>query len=124
MLTLTLALPKGRLFEPTVALLRASGIDGFQGRILEVTGKARGMAGNLSIVMFLIRDDDVPTYVSRGAADMGIVGKDVLDESGEEVVELLDLGLGCCRLSLAAPAHLKEVSPRTIRRVATKYPAI
>lgn len=121
---LRLVLSKGRLYGPAVTLLRESGIDGFDPRRLELTGKAIGTAGQVSIELLLIRDDDVPTYVARGAADLGIVGKDVLDETGEEVVELLDLGVGACRLSLAVPAAMKDhVNPMEIRRVATKYPA-
>ncbi|MFQ5692946.1 MAG: ATP phosphoribosyltransferase [Nitrospinota bacterium] len=99
---LTLALPKGRLFQPAWDLLRRM-------RCVEAEGWGdersliRGTAdGGIRIVR--IRDVDVPTYVEHGAADLGIVGKDILLEQEKVVYEPLDLGFGFCRLLLAAPA--------------------
>ncbi|MBL8898891.1 MAG: ATP phosphoribosyltransferase [Planctomycetes bacterium] len=78
--------------------------------------------------VFLAKSPDVPTYVSYGIADVGIVGEDVLRESSPDVLELLDLGLGACRLVLAAPRDRAAAPPRPSAegalRVATKYPEI
>jgi ATP phosphoribosyltransferase len=80
------------------------------------------------VEIFLAKSPDVPTYVSYGIADVGIVGEDVLRESAPDVLELLDLKLGACRLVLAAPRERAGVPPRPsvdgALRVATKYPEI
>ncbi len=99
---LTMALPKGRLFRKAWALLRRMGYVQAEG-----WGEERGLVresadGRVRIVR--IRDVDVPTYVEHGAADPGIVGKDILLEQERVVYEPLDLGFGVCRLVLAAPA--------------------
>jgi len=121
---LTIALPKGRPYSETVRLLRAVGAAGpeleeGESRQLVLECPERG-------TRFLIaRDSDVPTYVEYGAADLGIVGKNVLMENEPKVYELLDLGYSRCRFVLAAPA---SADPRRLldgtspRRVATKYP--
>lgn len=118
-----LALSKGRLQAPVMNLLQAGGVQGLQLPRFVAGTWANCVFNNLNLGILLIRDDDVPTYVARGAADLGVVGKDVLDETKEEVVELLDLGLGRCRLSLAVPLEQQnELNNGNIRRVATKYP--
>ena len=66
---------------------------------------------------------DVAIYVERGAADVGVVGKDVLAEFSPEIYELLDLGIGRCRMAVAAPAGFQDTG-RGVLRVATKYPAV
>lgn len=81
----------------------------------------------LDITFFLAKSMDVPTYVEYGAADIGIVGKDVLEEQGKHVVELLDLGVSRCELIVAAPddSPVKRVSDLGFNsRVASKYPRI
>lgn len=118
-----LALSKGRLQEPVRKLLMAGGVQGLELQRFIAGTWAECALADLNVGILLIRDDDVPTYVARGAADLGVVGKDVLDETQEEVVELLDLGLGQCRLSLAVPKDRQNgLSNGSIRRVATKYP--
>ena len=110
---LTLALPKGRVMHESLALLRAAGLD------LSAPPGTRALqydAGDARIIE--MRNTDVPTYVDLGVADAGVVGKDVLLESGRSVYEPVDLGFARCRLSLIRP--LGAVGP--IRRVASKYP--
>ena len=111
---LTLALPKGRVMEESLRVLRAAGLD----LRLEARGRAlRHDAGDALIIE--MRNTDVPTYVDLGVADAGIVGKDVLVESGRDVYEPVDLGFAACRLSLIRP----NGETHKIRRVASKYPA-
>jgi ATP phosphoribosyltransferase len=118
-----IALSKGRLQEPSIKLFTAGGVQGLKLQRFVAGTWADCVLGNLNLGILLIRDDDVPTYVARGAADLGVVGKDVLDETTEEVVEILDLGFGQCRLSLAVPLDRQDgLSNGNIRRVATKYP--
>lgn len=112
---LVLALPKGRVLRATLSALREAGLE------FELEGEARKLhhvAGEMH--MLLLRNADVPTYVELGVAHAGVVGKDVLVESGRNVFEPVDLGLATCRLSLIRPRG--AISP--IRRVASKYPRI
>ncbi len=119
---LTLAVPKGRLFPPTRELLRRVGIDG-----LPLDASRRLIfddpAGDVRLLV--LKPADVPTYVEYGAADLGIVGKDILLEQEPDVYEPLDLGFGHCRLVVAEPRTLWErddPSKWSWVRVATKYP--
>ena len=120
--TLTLALPKGRLFKPAVELLRKMGLDGIpeeESRSLIWKSEATGLR------LLILKPLDIPTYVEYGAADLGIVGKDVLLEQEPNVYEPLDLGFGFCRLVVAEPKELWErddPSKWSWVRVATKYP--
>ncbi len=116
---LTIALPKGALYEESARVLRAAGIDvpDDPGRKLTVD------TSDGSRVLFL-RPTDVPAYVEFGAADCGIVGKDVLWETDRTVSELADLGFGYCRLVVAARRvdRYHEGAPfPTFLRVATKF---
>jgi ATP phosphoribosyltransferase len=118
---LTLALPKGRLLDPALELLRAVGVKGIDegSRKLIWSDEARGLD-----VLFL-KPSDVPAYVTYGAADLGIVGKDILLEQDPDVYEPLDLRFGFCRLVIAEPrALLEKDDPAKWSwvRVATKYP--
>jgi ATP phosphoribosyltransferase len=119
---LTLALPKGRLLRPALDLLARVGLDGLPGdgsRRLLFTDPARGLR------LLILKPADVPTYVEYGAADLGIVGKDILLEQTPDVYEPLDLGFGHCRLVVAEPRELWErddPSKWAWVRVATKYP--
>lgn len=115
---ITIALPKGRLLEPCLRILRRAGV--WDGEVPAADGLVFDRGG---IRIIVIRDDDVTTYVASGAADMGIVGKDVLLEQEKDVVELGDLGVGLCRLVVAAPRDFKKpLGP--VLRVASKYPAL
>src|SRR5207237_526767 len=120
---LTLALPKGRLLEPALVLLRDLGVEGIDedSRRLIFTDPKRDLR-----VLFL-KPADVPAYVLYGAADLGIVGKDILLEQEPDVYEPLDLGFGFCRLVVAEPRELRERDDPTKWswvRVATKYPRL
>ena len=121
---LTIALAKGRLLREAVARLARADIvpveDVTKTRLLVVPAGA-------DVRLLLLKDPDVPVYVERGAADVGIVGVDQLRESGCDLLEPLDLGLGRCRLSLCAPgpaeAPLVPLPGRALR-IATKYPRV
>ena len=74
---------------------------------------------------FLAKATDVPTYVEYGAADIGIVGKDTILEEGRKLYEVLDLGIGRCRMCVCGPEEARErLKHHELIRVATKYPAI
>ena len=74
---------------------------------------------------FLAKANDVPTYVEYGAADIGVVGKDTILEEGRDLYEVLDLGMGKCRMCVAGPESARELLGNgEILRVATKYPHI
>lgn len=119
---LAIALPKGRLLEPAVQLLNEAGMEGLDAAELSLRGQLNCKLQAVTVKVLLVRDDDVPTYVRWGATDLGVVGKDVLDESREEAIELLDLKVGECRLSLAVPLEIPGDGAGRIRRIATKYP--
>lgn len=118
---LTLALPKGRLLEPALTLLGGMGIKGLDpdSRRLLLTDESTGLR------FILLKPADVPAYVEYGAADLGIVGKDILLEQEPDVYEPVDLGFGFCRLVVAEPRELWErddPAKWSWVRVATKYP--
>jgi ATP phosphoribosyltransferase len=120
---LTIAVPRGALFEGTLELLDRLGVD-----TSEVRSNPRKLLFEEAGIVTM-RPSDVPTYVEHGAADIGITGKDVLLEQDErEVYELLDLGFGRCRMVVAAREGddaLGESLRRLGRvRVATKYPRV
>ena len=120
---LTIAVPRGALFEDTLDRLDGLGLD-----TSEVRGNERRLLfGELGLIT--MRPSDVPTYVEAGAADIGITGKDVLLEQRErEVYELLDLGYGRCRMVLATTGGEDRATEALRRlgvmRVATKYPKL
>jgi len=119
-MALTVAVPKGALFEDAVARLRGAGIGvpDDAGRRLSVEST------DGSAQLLFLRPSDVPAYVEFGAADCGIVGKDVLWETDRQVCELADLGFGRCKLVVAARRadRYHEGAPfPTFLRVATKY---
>ena len=120
---LTLALPKGRLLEPAIDLLRELGVSAVdpESRKLIFKDPGRGLE------ILLLKPADVPAYVTYGAADLGIVGKDILLEQEPDVYEPLDLGFGFCRLVVAEPRELWErddPAKWSWVRVATKYPRL
>ncbi len=112
---LTIALPKGRIMRHCLGVLRQAGLN------LELAGMERALrhdAGDASLIE--MRNGDVPTYVELGVADAGIVGKDVLLESGSRLYEPVDLGFAVCRLSLIRLRGVRS----DLRRVASKYPKL
>ena len=115
---LNVALPKGRLGDKVYNLLAGIGYgcpeDYNATRKLVVENPAAG------IRYFLVKPSDVAIYVEHGAADVGIVGKDILTEAEADVYELLDTGLGKCRMCVAAPADYQDDPSRPVR-VATKF---
>ena len=115
---LNVALPKGRLGDKVYNLLAGVGYGCPENyadtRKLVVENPEAG------IRYFLVKPSDVAIYVEHGAADIGIVGKDILEESGADVYELLDTGLGKCRMCVAGPADFVDDPGRTLR-VATKF---
>lgn len=126
MTALTLALSKGRILEDCLPLLTAVGIApvGDTGRLLRIPTQ------DPNVEMLEIRPTDVPTYVEYGAADLGIVGKDILLEHGSSALyEPVDLGIAVCRLSVATTRQSLLVTQPSAAlgrrlRVATKYPEI
>ncbi len=126
---LTVALPKGRLLEPAAELFRRLGWRcdlGNGSRQLLATERQTGDSATGVIRFLLVKPADVPVYVEYGAADLGIVGQDVLWESGRDVYEPLHLDFGRCRLVLAGlPAQrARNFRLATGLRVATKYPRL
>lgn len=119
---LTIALPKGRLNRQLVPLLKEAGIDCSE--LEEETRKLILETADGKFRFLLAKPSDVPTYVEYGAADIGIVGKDILLEEGAEVAELLDLGLGRCRMIVAVDANSGITDVRQLdfnSRVASKF---
>lgn len=120
---ITIALSKGKLLEPTLALLQRAG---YASRGLSPDSRRLVFeCPDAGATLLIVRPSDVPTYVEYGAADVGVVGKDVLLEQDRDVYEPLDLGLGYCRVVVAAlegQARRDRLSSRI--RVATKYPNI
>ena len=115
---LNIALPKGRLGEKVYAMFEAAGFgcpaihEG--GRKLVFENEETGVR------YFWVKPSDVAIYVERGAADVGVAGKDILLEYAPEVYELLDLDIGKCRMAVAAKADFLD-DPRRQLRVATKF---
>jgi ATP phosphoribosyltransferase len=115
---LTIALTKGRILQETLPLLASAGI-----APLDDVATSRKLVFETShpgVRLVIIRGSDVPTYVRHGAADMGVVGKDILLEHGAEgLYEPLDLGIARCRLMTAGPVGWRSTGARI--RVATKF---
>ena len=121
---LTIALCKGRVANQTMELLEKLGI-----KCDEIKDKSTRKLiftdEKNKLKFFLAKGPDVPTYVEYGAADLGVVGSDIIDEEQRRVTELLDLGFGKCRMCVCGP---KDASALLLHReqirVATKYPVI
>ena len=133
---LTIALPKGRLQAPALLRFADAGLVP-----AEEPGSSRRLivpARSASARFLVLKDGDVPLYVERGAADLGVCGLDQLLESGADVLAPVDLGFGRCRLCVAAPRLRVSVDARSLSlealadsaepgrslRVATKYPRL
>jgi len=115
---LNVALPKGRLGEKVYAMFEAAGFE--CPSIRENNRKLVFENEEKQVRYFWVKPSDVAIYVERGAADIGVAGKDILLEYAPDVYELLDLGLGKCRMAVAAPAGFHDNENRTLR-VATKF---
>lgn len=115
---LNIALPKGRLGDQVYGMLKDAGYDcpayEEKDRLLVLESPEKGVR------YLLVKPSDVAIYVEHHAADVGIVGKDILLETKPDVYELLDLNIGKCRMAVAAPAGYVEDTDRTLR-IATKY---
>lgn len=120
---LTVALAKGRLAELSVDIFEKIGFD-----VAEMKTKTRKLIftdEKRKFKFILVKASDVPTYVEYGAADLGIVGKDTIMESGKNIYEVMDLGFGKCKMAIAGPSKMKEkMTGRNMIRVASKYPHI
>ncbi len=115
---LTLALPKGRVLDEAIELFGRAGVD-----LSGIKDGSRRLIFELpDLHILVVRDADVPTYVDWGAADLGIAGRDVIEEHGHDLYEPLDLGLGRCRLAVAELA--KPRTPRTLPRYGSKFPRL
>ena len=118
---INIALPKGRLGESVYAMFKSVGYAcpaiEEENRKLVFENPAAGVR------YFWVKPSDVPIYVQRGAADVGVAGKDILLEHGPDVYELADLGVGRCRMCVAAKADFQDDGARTLR-VATKFSRI
>jgi ATP phosphoribosyltransferase len=115
---LNIALPKGRLGDKTYSLFEKIGY-----KCDELTEDSRKLIfenKEKNIRYLLVKPSDVGIYVEKGAADIGVVGKDILLENVYDIYELLDLNLGICKISVAALSGYKEDTERKLR-VATKY---
>ena len=118
---LNVALPKGRLGEKVYGLFGEAGFE--CPAILENSRKLIFENPEAGVRYFWVKPSDVAIYVARGAADIGVAGKDILLEYRPEVYELMDLGIGRCRMAVAAPADFREDPERPLR-VATKFSRI
>ena len=126
MAMITMALSKGRIFDDTLPLLRAAGIE-----VLDDPEKSRKLilaTNRPDLRVVLVRATDVPTYVQHGGADLGVVGKDTLLESGSQgLYQPLDLHISKCRISVAVRQgfdYAAAVRQGARLKVATKYVAI
>lgn len=121
---LTIALSKGTLLQPTIELLEQAGLP-----VSGLSKDSRNMVFSYEeegVKYLMCRPTDVPTYVEQGAADLGIVGKDVIVEQAKDVFEMVDLKYGYCRFVVAVPDSMKDRNLRELnyRRVASKFPLI
>lgn len=115
---LTIALTKGRILKETLPLLASAGIEPLED--IHTSRKLIFETSKPGLQLVIIRGTDVPTYVRHGAADLGVVGKDILLEQGADgLYEPLDLGIARCRLMTAGPVGWRQNSARI--RVATKF---
>lgn len=115
------ALPKGRLLTETATLFSRAGFD--LDAVFDGSRRLVYECGALRILV--LRSSDIPTYVAYGAADIGVAGRDVIEEQSRDLYQPLDLGIGACRLVVAEPIarRVDERSQMHIR-IATKYPTL
>ena len=115
---INVALPKGRLGEKVYAMFAAAGYE--CPALLENSRKLIFENPEAGVRYFWVKPSDVAIYVERGAADIGVAGKDILLEYAPDVFELLDLNLGKCRMAVAAKKDFHDDGSRTLK-VATKF---
>ena len=115
---LNIALPKGRLGEKVYSMFESAGFE--CPSIKENNRKLTFENEELGIRYFWVKPSDVSIYVERGAADIGVAGKDILLEYKPDVYELLDLNIGICRMAVAAPSSFRD-NPARALKVATKF---
>ena len=121
---LTIALAKGRLAKKAMELFEAIGISCDEMKD-KASRKLIFVNEHLGVRFFLAKANDVPTYVEYGAADIGIVGRDTILEEGRKLYEVMDLGVGKCRMCVCGPESARErLEHHELIRVATKYPNI
>ena len=118
---INVALPKGRLGEIVYGMMAEAGYECPE--VLDPKRKLTFENPEKGVRYFWVKPSDVPIYVERGAADVGIAGKDILLEYSPKVYELLDLGIGRCRMCVAGPRTFRDDESRTLK-VATKFPHI
>jgi ATP phosphoribosyltransferase len=120
---ITLALSKGRIFDETLPLLAAAGIETLDNP--DTSRKLILRTSRSDLRLLIVRAPDVPTYVQYGASELGIAGKDVLlEHGGEGLYQPLDLGIASCRMMVAVPEgfdYVGAVRQGARLRVATKY---
>lgn len=115
---LNVALPKGRLGEKVYSMFEAAGFE--CSSIKEQNRKLIFENEETGVRYFWVKPSDIAIYVERGAADIGVAGKDILLEYNPDVYELLDLDIGKCRMAVAAKSDFRDDPQRTLR-VATKF---
>ena len=121
---LTIALAKGRLAKKTLEMLEQIGITMEEMKDKD-TRKLIFTNEELKLKFFLAKAGDVPTYVEYGVADIGVVGKDTILEEGRNILEVLDLNMGKCRMCVCGPKDAAELlKHHEYIRVASKYPNI
>lgn len=121
---LTVALAKGRLAQKAMELFQQIGITCDEMKD-KSSRKLIFVNEDLGVRFFLAKANDVPTYVEYGAADIGVVGKDTILEEGRKLYEVIDLGMGKCRMCVCGPESAREkLKHHELIRVATKYPNI
>ena len=118
---INIALPKGRLGEKAYDMTKQAG---YGCPAIEEPGRKLVFENDtVGVRYFWVKPSDVPIYVERGAADVGVAGKDILLEYNPDVYELADLDIGKCRMAVAGPADFRDMGNATLR-VATKFPNI
>ena len=121
---ITFALAKGRLAKKAMEMLELAGITCEEMKD-ETSRKLIFVNEELKLKFFLAKASDVPTYVEYGVADIGVVGKDTILEEGRNLYEVMDLGIGKCRMCVAGPASARErLKHHELIRVASKDPVI
>lgn len=122
--TLKIAVQKsGRLYEGSMKMLKECGIG-----ISNGNNQLRVTADNFPLEVYFLRDDDIPEYVQDAVADLGIVGENVLEESGKQTEPVEKLGFGKCRLSIAVPnnsslSRLSDLSEKKNSHQLSKHPS-
>lgn len=117
---ITIALTKGRILKETLPLLASSGITPVED--ISSSRKLRFSTNFDDVNLLILRGADVITYIRQGAADIGVVGKDMLlEDGGADLYELVDLDVAKCRLMTAGPVKVQHNNNEARRRVATKY---